>query len=437
MTQREEILSLAETYFEKNFATQPFEPGRTSLPANGKVVDGKDLRMLMDAALDMWLTAGRFSEEFEKKLAEFWGARYSLFVNSGSSANLVAFSTLTSPLLKQRQLKPGDEFITPAAGFPTTVNPGIQHGLVPVFIDVDLGIHNVTVEDIERAITPKTKLVMVAHTLGNPYDAKAIAQLCKQRGLWFIEDCCDALGAKVHGQHVGTFGDLATCSFYPAHHITTGEGGAVMTNSPSLKKIAESFRDWGRDCYCAPACENTCGKRYDWQLGELPHGYDHKYIYSHIGYNLKGTDLQASLGLSQLARAPHFIERRRQNFNFLKNALSALGADEFYETPQSLSFAEPSWFGFLLTLRDPKMERRRLLDWLGQRKIGTRLLFGGNLTKQPAYLNINKKVVGDLPNTDKIMCSSFYVGVWPGLTEDMLSYIAESLVEGARLFVAK
>jgi len=437
VSKREQILALAEEYFAEQFAARPFEPGVTPLPANGKVMDAADLRNLVDSSLDMWLTAGRFSELFERKFAQTWGARFSLLVNSGSSANLLAFATLTSPSLGERQLKPGDEFITPASGFPTTINPAIQAGLVPVFIDVDLKTHNMTPEAVAAAIGPKTKLVMAAHTLGNPFDCHAIGDLCKEHGMWLVEDCCDALGARLHGEHVGNRGDLATCSFYPAHHITTGEGGAVMTSRPYLKKIAESFRDWGRDCYCAPGCEDTCGKRYGWQLGELPAGYDHKYIYTHLGYNLKATDMQASLGLSQLERLEGFVETRRRNFDFLAQALRSRGAEEFFEFPECLPGAEPSWFGFLLTLKGDRVARPWLLEQLGQRKIGTRLLFGGNLTKQPAYLSLPKRVVGELTNTDSIMHRSFYVGVWPGLSEPMLDYMAEQLVALCRSSVPK
>ena len=428
MNKREQILALAEEYFAEQFAPKEFVPGVTSLPANGKVMDGSDLRNLLDSSLDMWLTAGRFSEQFERKFAQVWGARFSLLVNSGSSANLLAFATLTSPSLEDRQLRPGDEFITPAAGFPTTVNPAIQHGMVPVFVDVDPKTHNLTPEGVAAAIGPKTRLVMAAHTLGNPFDSQAIAELCKEHKMWLVEDCCDALGARLNGEHVGNRGDLATCSFYPAHHITTGEGGAVMTSRPYLKKIAESFRDWGRDCYCAPGCEDTCGKRYGWKMGELPEGYDHKYIYSHIGYNLKATDMQASLGLSQLDRLDGFVEKRRHNFNFLANALRQRGGEEFFEFPECLPQAEPSWFGFLLTLKGERISRPWLLAELGQRKIGTRLLFGGNLTKQPAYLHIPKRVVGELFHTDVTMNRAFYVGVWPGLNDEMLDYMAEQLV---------
>ncbi|NBW82626.1 lipopolysaccharide biosynthesis protein RfbH, partial [bacterium] len=313
-----------------------------------------------------------------------------------------------------------------------TVNPALQFGMVPRFIDIDTRIHNITPELVEAAITPKTKLVMVAHTLGNPYDAARIAEICKAKGIWFVEDCCDALGATLNGKNVGTFGDVATCSFYPAHHITMGEGGAVMMSSPSVKKFAESFRDWGRDCYCPAAKEDTCGKRYGWQLGDLPHGYDHKYIYSHIGYNLKVTDMQAAIGLSQLKKLPSFINARRENFAFLKSELARLGGEEFYELPEPLPGSEPSWFGFLVTLRSMKVDRAQVLQFLNSKKVGTRLLFGGNLLKQPAYKNINHTVVGSLENTNRVMMSSFFVGIWPGLTKEMLTYIAENLVQAAK-----
>lgn len=437
MNLRDQILTLADEYFNEQFAPQKFNPGVTNLPANGKVMAASDLRNLLDSSLDLWLTAGRFSERFERQFAQCWGARFSLLVNSGSSANLLAFATLTSPSLEQRQLRPGDEFITPAAGFPTTVNPAIQHGLVPVFVDVDPKTHNLTPEGVAAAVGPKTRLVMAAHTLGNPFDSHAIAELCKRHQMWLVEDCCDALGAKINGEHVGNRGDLSTCSFYPAHHITTGEGGAVMTSRPYLKKIAESFRDWGRDCYCAPGCEDTCGKRYAWKLGELPEGYDHKYIYSHIGYNLKATDMQASLGLSQLERLDDFVAKRRHNHKFLAESLRNRGGEEFFDFPEFLPQAEPSWFGFLLTLKAEHISRPWLLEQLGQRKIGTRLLFGGNLTKQPAYLSIPKRIVGDLRYTNITMNRSFYVGVWPGLTEEMLDYMAEQLVSLCRCSVAK
>lgn len=430
---REKVFSAAKQYFEEAFPEKPFVPGETFLPANGKCVDFDDMRSLIDASLDMWLTAGRFCEQFETRLAEFWGRRFSLFVNSGSSANLLAFSTLTSPSLKSKAVRPGDEFITTAAGFPTTVNPAIQFGMKPVFVDIDLSIHNVTPELVKAAITPRTKLVMIAHTLGNPFDAERIAEICNEHGIWLVEDCCDALGATLNGKHVGTFGQLATCSFYPAHHITTGEGGAVILSHPGLKRIAESFRDWGRDCWCAPGAENTCGKRFEQSFGDLPFGYDHKYVYSHLGYNLKSTDLQASIGLSQLEKLPGFVEQRRKNHSLLKRKLLELGAEEFFELPVATQGANPSWFGFLLTLkRDDVSLRPKLLTYLNERKVGTRLLFGGNMTKQPAYRGIEMNIVGDLANTDRVMNHSFYVGIWPGLSEEAICYIAEALMAGVK-----
>ena len=428
---KNQILALSAKYFSLVNSERTFLPGENFLPANGKVLDAEDLSQLIEASLDMWLTSGRFSKDFESKFAQFFGTKYCLLVNSGSSANLVAFSALTSPFFKDRALKPGDEFITPACAFPTTVNPALQFGMIPRFIDVDMANHNVTLEAVEAAITPRTKLVMIAHTLGNPFDAEGIAALCKQRGIWFIEDCCDALGAKINGKNVGTFGDVATCSFYPAHHITMGEGGAVMTNSPSVKKFAESFRDWGRDCYCAPAEEGTCGKRYEWQLGNLPKGYDHKYTYSHIGYNLKVTDMQAAIGLSQLKKLPGFIIKRNENFKFLTEQLEKNGALRHYEIPEVIPGATPSWFGYLLTLKNPDMSRKDILNFLSEKKIGTRLLFGGNLLKQPAYIHIPHSIHGDLKNTDRIMNSSFFVGIWPGLNQEMIAYIAQSLLDAA------
>lgn len=430
---RSQILKLSREYFQLKHTPKPFAPGQTSLPANGKVMSADDMENLVDSSLDLWLTAGRYAKEFESAFAKTCESRYSLLVNSGSSANLVAISALTSPLLKDRALKPGDEFITPACGFPTTVNPAVQHGLKPVFIDIDLKIHNLTPELVEQAITPKTKMVVAAHTLGNPYDAKRIAELCKSKGIWFVEDCCDALGAKIDDKHVGTFGDIASCSFYPAHHITMGEGGAVFTNSPVLKKIAESFRDWGRDCYCGPGCEDSCGKRYGWQLGQLPYGYDHKYIYSHIGYNLKVSDMQAAVGVSQLKMLSHFVERRQQNFATLAAMLKAKGGFEYFDIPETLPNATPSWFGFLLTLKDQTLERRSILNYLNEAKVGTRLLFGGNLTKQPAYQGVDYRIHGELTHTDTVMTSSFYVGIWPGLGTDELDYISTKLVEAVKL----
>lgn len=416
-------------------APKPFEPGVTPIPASGKVLDSAELRLMVEAALDGWLTTGRFNEEFERRLAEFIGVQHLLTVNSGSSANLVAFNTLTSPKLGERAIQPGDEVIGVAAGFPTTVNPIVQFGAVPVFVDVELGTYNIDASQIEAAISPKTKAIMLAHTLGNPFNLEVVTRLCRQYHLWLIEDCCDALGAAytlppnpqlstLNSQRlVGTFGDIATLSFYPAHHLTMGEGGAVFTNNPLLKQIAESFRDWGRDCYCAPGKDNTCGQRFGWQLGTLPAGYDHKYTYAHAGYNLKITDMQAACGLAQLEKAARFIQARRTNFAFLKERLA--GAEEFLLLPEATPNSDPSWFGFPLTLRpEAGVSRVDLLRYLDQYKIGTRLLFAGNLTRQPYFQGRQYRVSGDLTNTDRVMNDTFWIGIYPGLTESMLDYAA-------------
>ena len=423
---RTQIAELVEKYAALSMQPNPFVPGQTPVPPSGKLINAEELKLMVEASLDGWLTTGRFNEQFEKELAKFIGVQFLLTVNSGSSANLVAFNTLTSPRLGSRAIQPGDEVIGVAAGFPTTVNPILQFGAVPVFVDVDLATYNIDVAQIENAITPKTKAIMLAHTLGNPYNLDVISQICKKYGLWLIEDCRDALGSTYRGQNVGTFGDVGTLSFYPAHHITMGEGGAVFTNNPELKAIAESFRDWGRDCYCPPGKDNTCGKRFCWKLGQLPEGYDHKYTYSHLGYNLKITDMQAACGLAQLRKADFFVERRKENFKFLKKRLQS--CEEFLVLPEPTAHSDPSWFGFPITLRDNSpVSRRELLDYLDQKKIGTRLLFAGNLTRQPYMIGRNFRVNGQLSNTDKVMKDTFWIGVQPALSEDMLEFAASSI----------
>tara|TARA_R110002049_G_scaffold224382_1_gene396128 strand:- start:64 stop:1356 length:1293 start_codon:yes stop_codon:yes gene_type:complete len=409
------------------------EPGVGYIPASGKVLDREDLVNLLESSLDMWLTAGRFAKEFEKSFADFMQHRFCLLVNSGSSANLVAFSALTSPQLGDRQVKPGDEVITVAAGFPTTVNPIVQHGCVPVFIDVTLPDLGIDVSKLEEARSDKTKAVMIAHTLGNPFNAKVVKEFCDKYNLWLVEDCCDAVGASLDDKLVGTFGDISTVSFYPAHHMTMGEGGAVLTSHPKLKKIAESFRDWGRDCWCPPGKDDTCGKRFDQQFADLPEGYDHKYIYSHVGYNLKVSDMQAAIGCSQLKKLPGFIEIRNKNTETLINSIKELipNYSEYMHLPTTLLGAKPSWFGFPITLK--KGSRRDLTVFLEKNKIGTRLLFAGNLLRQPLYKGKNVRVVGSLENTDNIMTNTFWVGIYPALDERHMKYIAQKLKEGLGL----
>ena len=418
---RKQILSLVNDYSDINFKQKEFVPGVSDVPVSGKVIGDLELKNMVEASLDGWLTTGRFNEQFEKKLANFLGVKCLLTVNSGSSANLIAFSTLTSPKLKERVIQKGDEIISVAAGFPTTVNPIIQFGAIPVFIDVKIPTYNIDENLVEEAITKKTKAIVLAHTLGNPFNIKRIKEICDKYNLWLIEDSCDALGSKFNGQNVGTFGDLATLSFYPAHHITMGEGGAVFTNSKKLERIAESFRDWGRDCYCEPGKDNTCNKRFGWQLGDLPFGYDHKYTYSHLGYNMKITDMQAACGLAQLDRLEKFIIQRKENFNFLYKNLKSL--EEFLILPEAEKNSEPSWFGFPLTLKkQDKYNRNDLVKYLNENKIGTRLLFSGNLIKQPYMKNINFKVHGNLRNTDLVMENTFWVGLYPGLSKEQLQY---------------
>lgn len=425
-TLRQEISELVRRYATTALQTPEFRPGQSAIPATGKLIGPEEIQFMVDAALDGWLTTGRFNDAFEKELAAFLGVRYVMTVNSGSSANLLAFMALTSPRLGERAILPGDEVIGVAAAFPATVNPLLQYGAVPVFVDVLPDTYNIDAQQIEAAITPKTKAIMIAHTLGNPFDLASVSQLCKKHGLWLIEDCCDALGSTYAGQPVGTFGDIATISFYPAHHITMGEGGAVFTNNPELKLIAESFRDWGRDCYCAPGRDNTCGKRFCQQHGELPFGYDHKYVYSHLGYNLKITDMQAACGLAQLAKLPDFIQRRKANFAYLKERLAAV--EDYLLLPQATPNSDPAWFGFPLTLKDAaNVNRVDLLRYLDQYKIGTRLLFAGNITRQPYMRGRNYRIHGQLTHTDKILHDTFCTGVQPALSEEALSFVVEKL----------
>ncbi|WP_313322022.1 lipopolysaccharide biosynthesis protein RfbH [Stutzerimonas nitrititolerans] len=425
---RQEISKLVEQYANLALAPKPFEPGQSVIPPSGKVIGAHELQLMVEASLDGWLTTGRFNAEFERKLAEFIGVKYLITVNSGSSANLVAFSTLTSAKLGERAIKKGDEVIGVAAGFPTTVNPIVQFGAIPVFVDVDMKTHNIDADLIEAAITPKTKAIMLAHTLGNPFNLGKVKSLCDKYGLWLVEDCCDALGATYEGKMVGTWGDIATLSFYPAHHITMGEGGAVFTNNAELKTIAESFRDWGRDCYCAPGCDDTCGKRFGQQFGSLPAGYDHKYVYAHLGYNLKITDMQAACGLAQLDRAVEFIATRKRNFALLKERLGSLS--EFLEIAEATPNSDPSWFGFPVTLKESSgVKRVDLLKYLDQHKIGTRLLFAGNLARQPYFKDIEYRVVGELTNTDRTMNQTFWLGVQPSLGQEHFDFIGEKLEE--------
>ena len=425
---REQIATLVAQYGALASVPKPFEPGVTVIPPAGKVVGAPEMGLMVEASLDAWLTTGRFNDEFEKRLAKFIGVEFLITVNSGSSANLVAFSALTSPKLGARAIQPGDEVIGVAAGFPTTVNPILQYGAVPVFVDVELGTYNIDASKIEAAITDKTKAIMLAHTLGNPFNLEVIVALCKKYNLWLVEDCCDALGATYNGQMCGTFGDIGTMSFYPAHHITMGEGGAVFTNNPELKAIAESFRDWGRDCYCAPGKDNTCGQRFCCKLGTLPDGYDHKYTYSHLGYNLKITDMQAACGLAQMDRAAGFVQARKDNFAYMKDGLKS--CEEFLILPEATPNSDPSWFGFPITLRpEANVDRVNLLTFLDQHKIGTRLLFAGNLTRQPYMIGRNYRVSGELTNTDRIMHDTLWIGVFPGLTKEMMDFSISKIEE--------
>lgn len=425
---RNQINELVETFATQAPATQSFVPGESIVPPSGKVIGAEEMKLMVQASLDGWLTTGRFNEEFEAKLAKYMGIAHVLTVNSGSSANLVAFSALTSPALGERKINAGDEVITVAAGFPTTVNPIVQFGAIPVFVDVNPRTHNIDVSLIEGAISPKTKAIMIAHTLGNPFDAEAVQAICKKHNLWLVEDCCDALGSTINGKMVGNFGDIATLSFYPAHHITMGEGGAVLTNNPRLKVIAESFRDWGRDCYCAPGCDNTCGDRFGQQFGSLPNGYDHKYVYSHLGYNLKISDMQAACGVAQLDQVEKFVEVRKQNFEYLKNRLSTL--EKFITVAEPTEGSDPSWFGCPLTVTDNAgTTRLDLLKFLDDHKVGHRLLFAGNITRQPYFKDVQYRVHGELKHTDSTMNQTFWVGTYPGLGQEQLEYIAQMLEE--------
>ena len=421
---RQQIMQLVTEYTRQRHAPRNFVAGETVIPPSGKVFGAEEVCNAVDAALDFWLTTGRFNASFERKLAEFLDVRWAVTTNSGSSANLLALAALTSPKLGEQALRPGDEVITVAAAFPTTVNPAVQYGLVPVFVDVDIPTYNIQAEKIEAAITEKTAAIMVAHTLGNPFNVAEVMRNAKKHDLWVIEDCCDALGSRYNGQLVGTFGDIGTLSFYPAHHITMGEGGAVFSNDSQLKVLVESFRDWGRDCWCDPGNDNTCGKRFQWQLGELPLGYDHKYVYSHIGYNLKITDFQAAVGLAQLERVEGFIAQRRANFDYLHELLKPF--EEFLILPEATADSEPAWFGFPVTVRpEAPLTRLELLTYYDENKIGSRLLFSGNLTRQPAYKDVKYRISGELSNTDIIMNQTFWLGIYPGITREMMDFVAE------------
>lgn len=425
---KQRILALVEEYYQETFATDEFTPGETAVPVSGRVFDATEMVNLVDSSLEFWLTTGRYAAQFEREFARMMNVRHAMLCNSGSSANLLSLSALTSPRLGKKALRPGDEVITVAAGFPTTVNPIVQNRLTPVFLDVELGTYNIDVSYLEEAVSPKTKAIMVAHTLGNPFDLDAVLAVAQKHDLWFVEDNCDAVGSLYNGRLTGSFGHLSSVSFYPAHHITMGEGGCVLTNHARLKKIVESFRDWGRDCWCAPGAADTCGKRFDWQLGDLPQGYDHKYIYSHIGYNLKMTDMQAAVGVAQLQKLPQFTEARKRNWRILHEGLKSY--EEFLLLPEATPGSDPSWFGFLITVRpSAPFNRRELIRYLEERRIATRLLFGGNLTRQPAWQNVPYRTVGDLTNTDIVMNQTFWIGVYPKLTPQMLDYVLAVFAE--------
>ncbi len=421
---RAAIRELVAEYHSEAFPAREFAPNESRVAVSGRVFEADDLQELVDSSLDFWLTTGRYAEQFERQFAKFMGIRHAILVNSGSSANLVALTSLTSPTLGDRALQPGDEVITVAAGFPTTVNPIIQNGLVPVFIDVSLPTYNVDVSQLDAALSDRTRALILAHTLGNPFDLDAVTRFARKHDLWVVEDCCDAVGSTYAGRSVGSFGDIATTSFYPAHHITMGEGGAVLMQSPTMKKLAESIRDWGRDCWCAPGADNTCGKRFEWQLGELPPGYDHKYTYSHIGYNLKVTDMQAAVGVAQLRKVKGFIEARRENFEVLRSGLADLA--EYILLPEATAGSEPSWFGLPLAVRpEAPFGRDELVSYLERNRVATRLLFAGNLVRQPAYADVQRRVIGELPNSDFVMDNVFWVGVYPGIDADARGYMLD------------
>jgi len=423
---RNKVFATVLEYHQFKFAQKSFIAGQTYVPVSGKVFDQEELLKLVDSSLDFWLTTGRYAAEFEKRFAEWIGVKHCLLVNSGSSANLIALSALTSPKLGEKRLKAGDEVITVAAGFPTTVNPIFQNQLIPVFLDVKLPSYEIDVDQLDAALSDRTRAIMLAHTLGNPFNLEAIMAFAEKHDLWVIEDNCDAVGSVYQGRKTGTFGHISTVSFYPAHHMTMGEGGAVLTNDTRLAKILESFRDWGRDCWCPPGVDNTCNKRYGWQLGDLPFGYDHKYTYSHIGFNLKMTDMQAAVGCAQLDKLPDFIAKRRENFQFLKDNLQDL--QNVLVLPEAAPQSEPSWFGFPIFVKeDAPFTRNELVRHLEENRIGTRLLFGGNLLRQPLYKGLNYRVIGDLANSDRIMNSVFWIGVFPGLTEEMLTYVIKTI----------
>ncbi len=423
---KEQILELTKQYIEQKFPHKDFIAGESLVPISGKIFDHHEVCNIVESALEFHLTAHTFNAQFEKQLRDFVGVKYALTCNSGSSANLIAFSALTSPLLGERRLKAGDEVITVAAGFPTTINPIIQHGMIPVFVDEELSTYNIDVSLLEKALSPKTKAIMIAHTLGNPFDIDSVLEFTQKHNLWLIEDCCDALGGTYKGENLGTFGHISTLSFYPAHHITMGEGGAVLTNDSTLKKAMESFRDWGRDCWCAPGQDNSCGKRFDWTYEDLPKGYDHKYVYSHLGYNLKITDMQAAIAVAQMKKLPEFIEIRKRNFQLLLEKLTHL--EPYFILPQAAEHSDPSWFGFLLTIKDgTPFTRNEITRYLDKHKIGTRLLFAGNVTKQPYMKEQNYRVAGSLENTDKIMNDTFWIGLYQGITPIMVDYVVQTI----------